>query len=716
MVSMNKELIKAVSQENKITIAQVETVLALLDEGNTIPFIARYRKEMTKGLDEEQIQAIHKEYQYAVNLQQKKEDVIRLIDEKGLMTDKLKAQILGSTKLVELDDIYRPFKEKKKTKATEAINNGLEPLAKMIMSQNVRGTIDELAQKFVTDKVLTTDGAIQGAKYIIAEFISDNASYRRYIRSQTARYGLITSKLKRNAVDESKTYEMYYQYSEPVNQVKDHRILALNRAEKEKVLNVKIEFQSERILEYLESKIIKIKEHFTTAIIKDAIKDSFSRLISPSVEREIRAELKTKAEQSAILMFSENLKNLLMQPPMKDKMVLGLDPAFRTGCKLAIVDETGKFIDKSVCYPHPPKNKYNEAKKIVTDFLNKYPIDIIAIGNGTASRESETFVADVISSLNKDVFYIIVNEAGASVYSASKEAREEFPHFEVEERSAVSIARRLQDPLAELVKINPKSIGVGQYQHDVTQSKLDNELKFVVETVVNQVGVNVNTASVELLSYISGLSKTIAKNIVTYRNENGHFTDRKQLKKVSKLGAKSYEQSIGFLRIPDAKNVLDTTAIHPESYKKAIEVLNVNGLTIEDVNSVSIKVLSEANKGDLRAKIDIDAYTLDDIISSFLAPQRDPRDEMEKPVLKSDVLKITDLVPGMKLQGTVRNVVDFGAFVDIGLKNDGLVHISKLSNKFVKHPKDIVSVGEIVEVYILEVDTSKNKVSLSMVK
>jgi uncharacterized protein len=713
---MNKELIKAVATENKITVAQVETVLALLQEGNTIPFIARYRKEMTKGLDEEQIQAINKEYQYAVNLMQKKEDVIRLIDEKGLLTEKLKAAIMRATKLVEIDDIYRPFKEKKKTKATEAINNGLEPLAKMIMSQNVSGSLEQLTSKFLNDKVKTPEDALQGAKFIMAEYISDHAMYRSYIRNQTIRYGQISSKKKRNAVDESNTYEMYYEYSEPVNAVKDHRVLALNRAEKEKVINVKIEFQVDRLLTYLESKVIKNSNHFTAEIIKDAIKDSFSRLISPSVEREIRAELKVKAEQSAILMFSENLRNLLMQPPMKDKVVLGLDPAFRTGCKLAIVDESGKFIAKSVCYPHPPQNKYIEAKKIVTDYLNKYPIDIIAIGNGTASRESETFIADVIKDLNKDVFYIIVNEAGASVYSASKEAREEFPHFEVEERSAVSIARRLQDPLAELVKINPKSIGVGQYQHDVTQSKLDNELTFVVETVVNQVGVNVNTASVELLSYISGLSKTIAKNIVNYRNEVGLFTDRKQLKKVPKLGPKSFEQSIGFLRIPDAKNVLDSTSIHPESYKKAKEILNINGLKLTDVHSEKIKELAELNQEELISRIDIDQYTLSDIISSFLAPQRDPRDEMEKPVLKSDILKITDLMPGMKLQGTVRNVVDFGAFVDIGLKNDGLVHISKLSNKFVKHPKDIVSVGEIVEVSILEVDTNRNKVSLSMVE
>ncbi len=712
---MDKEVIKIVAKENGITIKQVETVLALLEEGNTIPFIARYRKEMTNGLDEEQIQAVNKEYQYAVNLLQRKEDVIRLIDEKGLLTDKLKLQIMVSTKLVEIEDIYRPFKEKKKTKATKAINDGLEPLAKMLMSQNINSTYEQLGNKFVNENVKTLEEAYQGAKYIIAEFISDNAAYRGYIRNQTQRYALISSKLKRNAVDEAKIYEMYYEYSEPVKSIKDHRVLALNRAEKEKVLNVKVEFQTERLLEYLEQRIIKNKSHFSAAIIAEAIKDSFTRLIGPSVEREIRAELKVRAEGSAILMFSENLRNLLMQPPMKDKMVLGLDPAFRTGCKLAIVDETGKFIDKAVCYPHPPKNKYKEAKELVTKLLKKYPIDIIAIGNGTASRESEAFIADVISDLDNEVLYIIVNEAGASVYSASKEARDEFPQFEVEERSAVSIARRLQDPLAELVKINPKSIGVGQYQHDVTQSKLDNELKFVVETVVNQVGVNVNTASVELLSYISGLSKTIAKNIVMYRNENGHFTDRKQLKKVSKLGAKSYEQSIGFLRIPDAENILDKTAIHPESYKSTLSVLKVCGLNVDDVNNEKIQLLSDVNQEEILRQVDVDKFTLEDIISSLMAPQRDPRDNMEKPVLKSDILKLEDLQVGMKLQGTVRNVVDFGAFVDIGLKNDGLVHISKLSNKFVKHPKDVVSVGEIVEVSIIGVDTNKKKVSLSMV-
>jgi len=713
---MDNEIIKQIASEQKITIDQVNTVLSLLGEGNTIPFIARYRKEATKGLDEEQIQAISKEYQYSLNLKQKKEDVVRLIDEKGMLTDKLKTQILACKKLVEVEDLYRPYKEKKKTKATEAIAKGLEPLAKMVMSQNVTSSYEELAAQFLTDQVTSIEDAYQGAKYIIAEYISDNASYRGYIRKTTFFNGKIVSKKKKKAEDESRVYEIYYDYEEPIKSIKEHRVLALNRAEKEKVVNVKVQFNKEHILTFLSDKIIKDSSLFTAEIIISAIQDSFKRLIAPSIEREIRSELSEKAEKSAILMFSENLRNILMQPPMKEKVVLGLDPAFRTGCKLAVVDKTGKFLAKTVVYPHPPQNKYKDAKKVVTELLNKYPIDIIAIGNGTASRESESFVAELISEMDKNVFYIIVNEAGASVYSASKEARDEFPDFEVEERSAVSIARRLQDPLAELVKINPKSIGVGQYQHDVTQSKLDGELSFVVETVVNQVGVNVNTASVELLSYVSGLSKTIAKNIVAYRNENGKFEDRKELKKVKKLGAKTFEQSVGFLRIPNAKNILDSTAIHPESYKVAKEILKQNGFKLTDIHDERIKEIGEVDSKELLTDLDVDKYTLEDIIKAFLSPSRDPRDEMEKPILKSDVLKIGDLTTGMKLQGTVRNVVDFGAFVDIGLKNDGLVHISKMSNRYVKHPKDIVGVGEIVEVFILDVDLTRNKVALSMIE
>lgn len=706
---MNEDIIKNTSIELNIKPNQVKTVLELLSSGNTIPFIARYRKEATGALDEEQIRKINEIYEYQVNLLKRKEDVIRLIDEKGLLTDELKFQILNANKLVEVEDLYRPFKEKKKTKATDAINNGLEPLAKIIMSFPLK-EIDY--SKFINEKVKTIDEAILGAKYIIAEWISDNAYYRKSIRNYTYKNGIIVTKLKKDAVDENKVYEMYYDYQEKVREIKPHRILAINRAEKEKVITVSIDVNKEDIINNLKSKIIKNDKSQVTDIVIDAINDAYKRLIEPSIEREIRSDLTEKADEVAIDNFGKNLEKLLLQPPMKDKMVLGLDPAYRTGCKLAVLSPVGQSLEIAVIYPHEPVKKYDEAKKIVLDLIKKYNIDIIAIGNGTASRESETFIADVIKECDRKVEYIIVSEAGASVYSASKIAIEEFPDLTVEKRSAISIGRRLQDPLAELVKIEPESIGVGLYQHDVSNKKLTESLDFVVSSAVNKVGVNVNTASPSLFKYVSGITKKNIEKILDYRNKN-RIKNRNELKKL--LSDKTYEQAIGFLRVVDGTNPLDATSIHPESYDITLKLLNMLHLDVKDLGSEKINNLN-IDVEEYSKKLNTDIYTLQDIIDSLKKPNRDPRDEMPKPILKSDILHIEDLKIGMKLQGTVRNVVDFGVFIDIGLKNDGLAHISKLTDKYIKHPMEVVNVGDIVDCYVDSINLEKNKVFLSLLE
>lgn len=712
---MNDLIIKEISTNLNIKDSSVKATLKLLSEGNTIPFIARYRKEATNSLDEEQIRAINEYYIYQVNLLKRKEDVIRLIDEKGLLTDDLKNKIMGCTKLVEVEDLYRPYKEKKKTKATDAINNGLEPLAKKIMSFPLSGTISELAKPYINDKVKNIDEALTGAKYIIAEWISDNAYIRKNIRRITFNSGILTSKKKKSAVDDNKVYEMYYDYKESVKYIKPHRVLALNRGEKEKVLSVNIEIDLKGIISFISKNIIKNDKSFITDIVNEAIEDSYKRLIAPSIEREIRSELTEKADEVAIDSFGKNLERLLLQPPMKDKMILGLDPAYRTGCKLAVIDYTGKKLDIKVIYPHEPHKKYEEAKKIMLDLIDKYNIDIIAIGNGTASRESEAFVADVISDAKRKVEYIIVSEAGASVYSASKLAISEFPDLHVEERSAISIARRLQDPLAELVKIDPESIGVGLYQHDVSNKRLKESLDFVVSKSVNQVGVNVNTASPFLLKYVSGLTSKVIDKIVTLRETKGKFLSRTELEKV--LTPKTYEQAIGFLRIVDGKNILDETGIHPESYGVTLRLLDKLSLSINDIGSKRIiEKLDEINIENMARELNADIYTLDDIVKCLKNPMRDPRDEMPKPLLKSDILHLEDLKVGMKLQGTVRNVAPFGVFIDIGLKNDGLAHVSKLSKEFVKDPMDVVSVGDIVDCYVDEIFMDKNKVGLSLIE
>ena len=713
---MNECIIEEISKNLNITEKQIKTVLTLLSEGNTIPFIARYRKEATGSLDEEQIRSINEVYEYQQNLLKRKEDVIRLIDEKGLLTPELKEKIMKCEKLVDVEDLYRPFKEKKKTKATEAINNGLEGLAKIIMSFPIRGNIETTALKYLNDKVKSVEDAVMGAQYIIAEWISDNASYRKYIRNYTFKNGNIVTKKKKNIEDDDKVYEMYYDYSEAIKYIKPHRYLAICRAEKEKIISVSFDINKDDIYEYLEKKLIKNSESFVCDIVRNAIKDSYKRLIAPSIEREIRSELFEISEDKAIQIFSKNLEKLLLTPPMKDKIVLGLDPAFRTGCKLAVLDYTGKPLDISVIYPHEPKNLYNEAKTHVLKLIDKFNIDIIAIGNGTASRESESFIADVIKSCRKNVEYIIVSEAGASVYSASKLAINEFPNLHVEERSAISIGRRLQDPLSELVKIDTKSIGVGQYQHDVSNKKLNSSLDFVVEKAVNMVGVNINTASRSLLSYVSGLNKKIIDNILEYRDKFGKILSRDELKKVPNFVEKAYEQSIGFMRIVDGKNILDSTSIHPESYSVTYKLLDKLNIDINKIGSEDIeKALSNIDILSLSKELNVDKFTLEDIINNLKKPMRDPRDDFEKPILKSDILKLEDLRKGMKLQGTVRNVVDFGAFIDIGLKNDGLAHISKLTTKYIKHPLDILNVGDIVDCYVEEIYLDKKKVALTLI-
>ena len=712
---MNEVIIEEISKDLDISKKQVITVLKLLEEGNTIPFIARYRKEATGALNEEIIKSIDDVYQYQVNLMKRKEDVIRLIDEKGLLTDELKASIIKCTKLVEVDDLYRPFKEKKKTKATDAINNGLEPLAKIIMSCPTKGDIKLIASRYLNDKVKTVEDVITGAKYIIAEWISDNAYYRKWIRSYIFKEGVIVSKLKKNAEDVDKTYSNYYDFSETIKYIKPHRILAINRGEKEGVLSVKLDYDVEKIVKYLEAKVIKNKESFCYEIILEAINDSLKRLILPSVDREVRSELKEKGEVRAIDNFSTNVENLLLTPPLKDKTVLGYDPAFRTGCKLAVLDKTGKVLEIAVIYPTEPHNDIEGSKKKILELIDKYNIDVIAIGNGTASRESEAFVADTIKSANRDVSYIIVSEAGASVYSASKLAIEEFPDLTVEKRSAVSIGRRVQDALSELVKIDPKSIGVGLYQHDVPVKKLDESLNFVVSKAVNGVGVNINTASPSILKYVSGLNKKVIDNIISFRDKYGKFKNRDELHNIKGISDKVYEQSIGFLRILDGNNPLDKTSIHPESYDKTIKLLNYLGFNINDLGSSELtNKLNNLDIDNLSKEIDIDKYTLTDIIEALEKPMRDLRDDYPQPILRSDILHLEDLKIGDKLQGTVRNVVDFGLFIDIGLKNDGLAHISKLTHEYIKNPSDLFNVGDIVDCYVEKIDLEHKKVSLTL--
>ena len=712
---MDNSLIETIVSKYQFSEKQIKAVLKLLKENNTVPFIARYRKEATGGLDEVEIKQINDEYNYMLNLQKRKEEVIHNINQQGLLTSELKRDILTQTKLQRVEDLYRPYKQKKKTRATEAKRKGLEDLADWFSQSKLDSKIEDKARLFLNDEVTTIEDAIEGAKDIIAERISDNPQYRSKILKDVYNQGLIVSSKKKKAEDEKQTFSMYYDYNEPIKRIANHRVLAMNRGEKEKVLSIKIDFDTTRIQREIENVEIKTQNE-ATPFIKEAIQDSLKRLILPSIEREIRGDLTQNAESHAIDVFSENLRNLLLQPPMKGKQILGVDPAFRTGCKLAVVNPFGTFIAKGVIYPHPPISKVESAEKELVKMISDYDIELLAIGNGTASRETEQFVARVIKKYQLQAQFIIVNEAGASVYSASEIARQEFPDFQVEERSAVSIGRRVQDPLSELVKIDPKSIGVGQYQHDVNQKDLSSALTFVVETAVNQVGVDVNTASKSLLQYVSGLTSTIAQNIIDYREENGPIKYHKEISRIKRLGAKTFEQSIGFLRIVDGKEPLDNTAIHPESYDVAYRMLHQLDLTAQDIGSVKLKnTLSNVNISTLVSQLNIGEPTLKDIIQSLIAPNRDPRDEFETPILKSDVLSIEDLSKGMKLNGTVRNVVDFGAFVDIGVKQDGLVHISKLSKKFVKNPMDMISVGDIVEVWILDIDENKGKVSLTMV-
>lgn len=715
---MNQNIILEISNNLNISEKQVETVLNLLSEGNTIPFIARYRKEATGALDEEVIRSISEVYEYQVNLLKRKEDVIRLIEEKGLLTNELKEDIMKCQKLVEVEDLYRPFKEKKKTKATEAIKNGLEPLAKMIMSFPTLGTIDEIAKKFLNENVKTIEDAVQGAKYIIAEWISDNASYRKWIRSYVFRNGILTTKVKKDNKDLKKVYEMYYDYSEEVRSIKPHRILAINRAEDEKVLTVSININNDEVIKYLENKLIKNNNSYVVCEVKDAILDSFKRLIYPSIEREIRSELTDKANAVAIDNFGKNVESLLLQPPIKEKIVLAFDPGYTNGCKLAIIDKTGKYLFSTVIKPFASSQaSLEQSKVILKNLLEQYNVDIVAIGNGTASRESEALVADIIKTLDRKVEYIIVSEAGASIYSTEKVAQEEFPNLSPNERSAVSIGRRLQDPLSELVKIPPEGIGVGLYQHDVPQKDLKESLDFVVTKAVNSVGVNINTASASLLKYVSGITKTYIDKIIKYRESKGKITSREELKKQKILSDKVYEQAIGFLRITDGDNILDVTDIHPESYDVALKLLESIDLTVNDIGKEKlINILNNINISSKAKELDTDIYTLEDIIKSLSKPNRDPRDEMPKPILKSDILHVEDLHIGDKLQGTVRNVVDFGLFIDIGLHNDGLAHISKLSKEYIKHPSELFSVGDIVDCFVVDIKKEQEKVSLSLIE
>ena len=713
-------IVKTLEKELNLQNWQVKKVIKLIDEGNTIPFIARYRKDVTGSLNDETLRKFDERLKYLRNLEDKKEKIFKRIDELGKLDDELKTQITRAETLVELEDLYRPFKSKKQTRATKARDKGLEPLAQIILRQDVKQSVKKIAEKYVTDEVKTPDEAINGAKDIIAEIVSDNSTFRKKIRQNTFHTGQIETKAKDK--DTSTEYDLYYNYTENIKRIPPHRILAINRGENEGVLRVKLTCDSDEILKYLNrhmlKNISKIPEkieynRYTTPIIKDAVEDAYKRLISPAIEREIRNFLTEKAEEKSIKVFARNLNQLLMESPLVGKTILGWDPAFRTGCKLAIIDQTGKVLDTSLIYPTAPQNKVAESVKTVKELIQKYDINVIAIGNGTASRESEEIVAEIIKGTS--VEYIIVNEAGASVYSASKLADEEFPDYSEGERSAVSIARRLQDPLAELVKIDPKSIGVGQYQHDMNQKQLTESLTGVVEKVVNEVGVDLNTASVSLLNYVSGIGNTTAKNIITYREENGSFTNRKELLKVKKLGKKTYEQCAGFIKIDNPEYPLDNTTIHPESYDVTYKLLDKLNYSLNDIGNRNLK-LDNINITEISEELDVGQETLKDIIKELKKPGRDPREDMPKPILRKNVLSIDDLEIGMIMQGTVRNIVDFGAFVDIGVHQDGLVHISQLvADKFVKHPLDIVSVGDIVEVKVLDIDTKRNRINLSMI-
>ncbi|HFJ6481717.1 TPA: Tex family protein [Enterococcus faecium] len=717
--NLNQTIIQLVQKElSEYRPKQLTTVLNLLNEGNTVPFIARYRKEMTGSLDEVQIREIEERYAYLENLEKRKTEVIRLIDEQGKLTPELEAEITQAVKMQQVEDLYRPYKQKRRTKATIAKEKGLEPLAKWLM-QLTDGEVQSEAEKYIDKEkeVSSAEEALHGAHEIIAEQVSDNAKFRTWIRSYTYNKGMYVSNVKDEQADEKGVYEMYYDFAEPVHKMVSHRILATNRGEKEDILKVFFQVDEAAILAYLDRQIVKNPASPSSSFVREAYQDSYKRFIQPAIERELRNELTEKADEQAIAIFGENLRNLLLQPPLKGKVVLGFDPAYRTGCKLAVVDATGKVLAIEVIYPHKPaaQAKREAAGPAFIQLINKYQVDMVAIGNGTASRESELFVAEQLKSADHKTYYAIVNEAGASVYSASEIARKEFPHLQVEERSAVSIARRLQDPLAELVKIDPKAVGVGQYQHDVSQKRLAEQLDFVVETAVNQVGVDVNTASPQLLQHISGLNKTTAQNIVIYREENGEFTARTQLKKVPRLGPKAYEQAIGFLRVPGGKNILDNTGIHPESYSIAKEILTSVQLSEKELGTEeAVEKLTRLSVEKLAESLSVGEETLADILAGLTQPGRDMRDEMPAPLLRTDVLSMEDLKPGMELTGTVRNVIDFGAFVDIGVKQDGLVHISKLSKKFVKHPTDVVSVGDIVTVWIEQVDTKKGRISLTM--
>lgn len=697
---------------------QITTVLNLLKEGNTVPFIARYRKEMTGTLDEVQIREIEERHNYLETLEKRKHDVLHTIEEQGKLTPELEKSIRKADKMQLVEDLYRPYKQKRRTKATIAKEKGLEPLADWLLTFP-KTDVKAEAEKYIDEEkeVLSAEDALAGAHEILAEFIGDEPKYRQWIREFTFKNGSIVSTVKDEAADEKGVFEMYYDYHELIKSVVSHRILAMNRGEKEGILKVGLEVDENRIHTYLIDQLMKDLSSTAAPYIQDAYVDSYKRFIGPAIEREIRSSLTEVADEQAIAIFGENLRNLLLQAPLKGKVVLALDPAFRTGCKLSVLDPNGKVLDIDVIYPHKPagQRQRQEATVKFKDLIQKHQVEMIAIGNGTASRESESFVADILKEITQEVYYVIVNEAGASVYSASAEARSEFPDLQVEQRSAVSIGRRLQDPLAELVKIDPKSVGVGQYQHDVSQKRLEDQLDFVVETAVNQVGVNVNTASASLLQRVAGLTKTTAKNVVDYREENGSFEKRNQLKKVPRLGPKAYEQSIGFLRIIGGKNVLDNTGIHPESYPEAEQVLEMVGLSLKDVGTEGAKeALEKVSLDELAAKTDLGKETLKDIIDALVKPGRDLRDEMPAPILRQDVLSMEDIQPGMKLEGTVRNVVDFGAFVDVGVKQDGLVHISKLSNRFVKHPTNVVAVGDIVTVWVEQVDVKKDRISLTM--
>ena len=717
--NLNQTIIQLVQKElSDYRPKQLTTVLNLLNEGNTVPFIARYRKEMTGSLDEVQIREIEERYAYLENLEKRKNEVIRLIDEQGKLTPELETEITQSVKMQQVEDLYRPYKQKRRTKATIAKEKGLEPLALWLM-QLTDGEVQSEAEKYIDKEkeISSAEEALQGAHEIIAEQVSDNAKFRTWIRSYTYNKGMYVSQVKDEQADEKGVYEMYYDFAEPVHKMVSHRILATNRGEKEEVLKVFLQVDEAAVLAYLDRQLVKNPASPSSSFVREAYQDSYKRFIQPAIERELRNELTEKADEQAIAIFGENLRNLLLQPSLKGKVVLGFDPASRTGCKLAVVDATGKVLAIEVIYPHKPaaQAKREAAGPAFIQLINQYQVDMVAIGNGTASRESELFVAEQLKSADHKAYYAIVNEAGASVYSASEIARKEFPHLQVEERSAVSIARRLQDPLAELVKIDPKAVGVGQYQHDVSQKRLAEQLDFVVETAVNQVGVDVNTASPQLLQHISGLNKTTAQNIVSYREENGEFTARTQLKKVPRLGPKAYEQAIGFLRVPGGKNILDNTGIHPESYSIAKDILMTVHLSEKELGTEeAVEKLTRLSAEKLAESLSVGEETLADILAGLTQPGRDMRDEMPAPLLRTDVLSMEDLKPGMELTGTVRNVIDFGAFVDIGVKQDGLVHISKLSKKFVKHPTDVVSVGDIVTVWIEQVDTKKGRISLTM--